>query len=63
MSEDVQPVGEQEASFTGVQDADNGAARTRGHAVSPETLAAASRVMGRFAWKGNPPAQQEGDRN
>lgn len=63
MSEDVQTAGETEASFAGVQDADNGAARTRDRGVPPETLAAAIRVMGRFAWKGNPPSQHERERN
>ncbi len=61
MSEDMQPVGQHEASFAGVQDPDDSAARTRGHGVPLETLAAAYRVMGRFAWKGSPPAQQEGE--
>ena len=63
MSEDTQPMGQREASFAGAQDADDSAARTRGHGVTPETLAAAYRVMGRFAWKSNPPAQQEGENN
>lgn len=63
MSEDLQTAGAPEASFAGVQDPDDSATRTRGHGVPPETLAAAYRVMGRFAWKSNPPAQQEGENN
>lgn len=63
MPEDPQTVGEPEASFKGIQDADGVAAQTLGRGVPPETLAAAYRVMGRFAWKGNPPVQQEGEPN
>ena len=49
MSDDLDKFSEPDVSSTASQDAMPGPARSAHHGVSPETLAAARRVMSRFA--------------
>ena len=63
MSEDLPHAHEQEASPIGAQEHADDQARTRHHGMSPETLAAASRVLGRLAITGNPAPRFDSDQH
>jgi hypothetical protein len=62
MSEDLHKVTDPEVSPNGAHDAsDQPSHRHNHHGMSPETLAAASRVLGRLATGANRSSQFEGE--